>query len=78
MKEIIIPRSNIWIIFSDNNLVSKPICRVKTINNNEEYDMGIYLLKIGKCAINENELIDKNIDLPTYNLMQFLQTYTQH
>lgn len=75
MKEIIKIKTKSWIIFPDSSLLSKPICRVKTMNNNEEYDMGICLLKIGKCAVNENELIEKNIDLPTYNLFQFIEKY---
>ncbi len=75
MEEIITTRTNLWIIFSDSSLLSKPICKVKTLNNNEEYYMGICLLKIGKYAVNENELIEKNIELPIYNLTQFTKKY---
>ncbi len=75
MKEIIIQRKKIWIIFNDKELLSKPICKIQTTDNNEEYYLGIHLLKIHKYAINEEDLIDSPKDLPNFNLSQFISRY---
>ena len=76
MKEIVIKSKKIWVVFNDKKLLSKPICKVQTADNNEEYYLGIHLLQIRKFAINENQLIEKIEGLQLYNLSQFINHYS--
>lgn len=78
MKETVILKDKIWVVFNDKDLLSKPICKVLTVNNKEEYAMGIHLLKIQKYAIEEKELIEKIVTLPIFNLSQFIKEYASN
>ncbi|MCM1439623.1 MAG: hypothetical protein NC131_10570 [Roseburia sp.] len=75
MQEVLIADNKIWVIFDDKSLMHKPICKVKTLNNQEEYNMGIHLLKIHKFALEESKLIDKIEDLPVFYLHEFIKKY---
>lgn len=72
-KEIIVIKKNIWYIFHDKTLNSKPIYKVYTSNNIEEYQLGITLLKFKLVAINEQDLIDPVNTLNLLSLKKFIR-----
>lgn len=75
MNEKITYATKIWIVFPDQNFNSAPLCKVKTLNNNEEYFMGIQLLKLNYAAIEEHNLVSPIPTLPLLSLNDFYKAY---
>lgn len=73
MEEIVRFRSRIWVIFGEESLFTKPICKVLTESSEEEYRMGIQLRKAGMYAIEERELVEEVTALPVYPVAQFIK-----
>lgn len=72
-KEIIIQRKRIWYIFQDKTLSSKPIYKVYTSDNIEEYQLGITLLKFKMVALNEQDLLEPVNTLNMLSLKKFIK-----